>query len=232
MSVVGAGTRSLADIVDRLANVYGDPHSPPRRTLLELVLLENIAYLADDEKRESALRHLQRGIGLGPEQILAAPQAALLGVTSHGILPENQAEKLRRVARLTLERFGGDLEAIRKLPLQQARQALMRFPSIGEPGAEKILLLGRSHAVLGLDSNGVRVLTRLGVAREEKSYAATYRAVQAALAGYHAHGFNWLIRAHQLLRQHGQELCRRTRPRCERCPLTETCTFFAETFAR
>jgi len=27
----------------------------------------------------------------------------------------------------------------------------MRFPGIGEPGAEKILLLARSHAVLGFN---------------------------------------------------------------------------------
>jgi endonuclease-3 len=104
------------------------------------------------------------------------------------------------------------------------------FPSIGEPGAEKILLFGRSHAVLGLDSNGVRALTRLGVVHEAKTYSATYRAVQAALAPYQSQGFDWLIRAHQLLRQHGQELCRRTQPHCDRCPLTDTCAFFMATF--
>jgi endonuclease-3 len=82
---------------------------------------------------------------------------------------------LHGIARLALDEFEGDLETLRRLPLRQARRALMRFPSIGEPGAEKILLFGRSHAVLGLESNGVRVLTRLGVVPEGKSYGATYR---------------------------------------------------------
>jgi endonuclease-3 len=210
--------------------VYGEPSSPPRRTLLELVLLENIAYLVDDEQRERAFRLLQAVIGLRPEQILAASEEALHAVAGHGILPENQVEKLRRIARLTLEQFDGDLDSIRSMPLQQARKALVGFPSIGEPGAEKILLFGRSHAVLGLDSNGVRALTRLGVVHEAKTYSATYRAVQAALAPYQSQGFDWLIRAHQLLRQHGQELCRRTQPHCDRCPLTDTCAFFMATF--
>jgi endonuclease III len=216
----------LAQILDRLATVYGEPSLPPRRTLFELVLLENIAYLADDERRERAFRHLQTGIGLRPAQILAASEEALLAVTGHGILPEHQTEKLRQIARLALEHFDGDLDSIRSMPLPQARRALARFPSIGEPGAEKILLLGRSHAVLGLDSNGVRALTRLGVVPEAKTYAATYRSVQAALAPYQSQGFDWLIRAHRLLRQHGQELCRRTRPRCDRCPLADNCAFF------
>src|SRR5439155_23408592 len=95
------------------------------------------------------------------------------------ILDAHQSDKLRQLARLTIDGFGASLEPIRSLPLAQAKKALMRFPGIGEPGAEKILLLARSHATLGLDSNGVRVLTRLGVVREAKGYAATYRAVQA-----------------------------------------------------
>jgi endonuclease III len=29
--------------------------------------------------------------------------------------------------------------------------------------------------------------------------------------------------AHQLFKRHGQELCRRSAPRCEACPLRKTC---------
>jgi len=103
----------------------------------------------------------------------------------------------------------------------------MKFPSIGEPGAEKILMFARTHAVLGLDSNGVRVVTRLGLVNEDKSYACTYKGVQAWAEAYVAQGTEWLIRAHQLLRQHGQELCRRSRPRCEQCPLRDGCRYYA-----
>jgi endonuclease-3 len=216
----------LDAIVDRLAGVYGEPASPPSRTLLDLVLLENVAYLSDDRRRQQAFDELQRRVGTLPHQILAAPHEALIDVASHGILPGTFAEKLRRIAQLAAVDFGGDLEALRMQPLAQARRALTRFPSIGAPGAEKILLFGRSHPVLGLDSNGVRVLTRLGVVEESASYAATYRNVQTYAAGYADRGIEWLIRAHQLLRQHGQELCRRSRPQCDRCPLNDGCDFF------
>jgi endonuclease-3 len=216
----------LAEIVDTLASVYGEPAPPPSRTLLELVLLENVAYLVDDDSRRQAFEALQTRVGTEPGRILAASDAALVRIAGKGILPQHQADKLRMIARVAADEFGGGLEGLRDQPLRQARQALTRFPSIGEPGAEKILLLGRSHAVLGLDSNGVRVLTRLGVVREAKSYAATYRAVQAYGEPHQSRGFDWLIRAHQLLRQHGQELCRRTQPRCDRCPLTGTCAFY------
>jgi endonuclease-3 len=218
----------LEEILDRLSGVYGEPGPPPARTLLDLVLQENVAYLVDDARRGQAFDALRARVGTQPAQILAAPDEALVHIATQGILPEHQADKLKTIARIAIDDFGGGLESLRDLPLAQARRALMRFPSIGEPGAEKILLLGRSHPVLGLDSNGVRVLTRLGLVGEAKSYAATYRAVRAFAEPFSRNGLEWLIRAHQLLRQHGQELCRRSHPKCDRCPLTDLCAFYAQ----
>jgi len=117
-------------------------------------------------------------------------------------------------------------------PLPEARKALMKFPSIGAPGAEKILLLSGSHPVLGLDSNGLRVLIRLGYGREGKSYAASYRSAQEAAAPRLEPRCDRLIRAHLLLRRHGQTLCRRSRPRCEACPVASVCAYSQTATAR
>jgi endonuclease III len=102
---------------------------------------------------------------------------------------------------------------------------LQRFASIGSPGAEKILLFTRTQPVLALESNGLRVLVRLGFAAEQKSYDATYHAIRQALAPELPTDFDWLIAAHQLLRQHGQELCKRTKPQCQSCPLRKKCDY-------
>ena len=61
------------------------------------------------------------------------------------------------------------------MPLARARRLLRRFPGIGEPGADKVLLFSRTQPVFALDSNGLRTLLRLGYGREVKSYPATYR---------------------------------------------------------
>jgi endonuclease III len=108
-------------------------------------------------------------------------------------------------------------------PLAKARTALKKFPGIGEPGAEKILLFTGKHALFALESNGLRVLVRLGYAREEKNYSTTYRALRTALAPLESRGAAWLQRAHLLLQRHGQELCKRTAPRCDDCPLLAGC---------
>lgn len=196
-----------------------------------MILWENVVYLADDMKRQAAFDALRKKkVGLTAKKILAASPDALLAVTQRaGILPDNQVEKLCRIARIAQNEFGGDLDQILKLPLPQAKRALRKFPGIGEPGAEKILLFCGAHPVLALDSNGLRVLLRLGFGREQKNYSASYRFVQEAVKPELKPDYSWLTRAHQLLRHHGQEVCRRRRPLCEKCPLTSVCRYYRGT---
>ena len=54
----------------------------------------------------------------------------------------------------------------------------MQFPMIGEPGAEKILLFCGLLNVLALESNGLRVLTRLGCGEERKELCRGYKSVR------------------------------------------------------
>jgi endonuclease III len=135
------------------------------------------------------------------------------------------AEKLLAIATIAYEEFDSDLRFVLQKPLPQAKKALKRFPSIGDPAAEKILLFTRSYPVFSIDSNGLRVLCRVGFAEEQKNYSATYRLVQDAIREQLPRDFDSLIRAHQLLRQHGQELCKRSKPRCTECPVRDSCNY-------
>ena len=78
---------------------------------------------------------------------------------------------------------------------------------------------------LAPDSNALRVLLRLGYGDESKNYAKTYRsAVNATNAELRDAKF--AQRAHILLRRHGQEVCKRSAPRCEVCPLRGECAWY------
>jgi endonuclease III len=216
----------LSQVVQQLQTHYGLPKVPKLNGPWEMVLWENAAYLADDDRRQVAFQTLRAKVGTSPGKILSASNEALLEVTRHGILADQFAKKLRQCAQLALEGFNGDLRPVLKLPFAKAKKALQKFPGIGGPGAEKILLFNRSYPVLPLESNGLRVLLRLGFGEEKKTYAATYRQVQQAVEQGLDKDYSWLIQAHLLLRQHGQELCKRTRPDCKKCPLAADCEFY------
>jgi len=216
---------TFSKLVDELQHHYGLPAPPPTTDPLELIIWENIAYLASDERRAAAFDTLKRSIGTRPEHILAAKHSALAAIGKAGILPDISAEKLLAIAKIAHEEFDSNLRSVLKKPLPQAKKALKKFPSIGDPGAEKVLLLTGSYPVMALDSNGLRVLCRVGFAEEQKNYSATYRLVQDAIREQLPRDYDSLIRAHQLLRHHGQELCKRSKPRCTECPVKYACNY-------
>jgi endonuclease III len=218
----------LLKIVNKLKRHYGSPRTPTTTDAFELILFENVAYLVSDERRAAAFAALRQHAGTRPHEILAASDQQLTKATKlGGMLPEKRAARLREIALIAMNEFDGDLRQALRLPLPKAKQALRKFPSIGEPSAEKILLFTRSHPVLGLDSNALRVLVRLGFGEEKKNYSATYRSVQDAIKDHLSDNYDWLIETYLLLRHHGKELCKTNKPTCDVCPVRKSCAYYA-----
>ena len=220
-------SKKLPKIIGALETLYGRLAAPTVTDPFEMILWENVAYLADDARRAKAWDEFRRLVGTKPAEILAAPRARLVAIARAGILAADRVDKIRKIARIALDEFGGDLGKTLDQSLKAATKALKLFPSIGDPGAEKILLFSRRERVLALDSNGLRVLMRLGYGKQEKGYAASYRSVREATRPEWKDDFDWLIAAHQLLRRHGQELCKASHPRCEACPVRGDCAYWS-----
>jgi hypothetical protein len=197
--------RDLPALLDRLEEAGGPADPVPSADGWELVLAENVAYLVDDQRRWQALADLRRVVGLDPEQILAAPSALLVGVVA-GARPAERAERLRRCAELAI-----------------AGAPWRAYPGIGAPGQDRIDLFTGSRPVLALDANALRVLTRLGYAEPTRSYATGYRQAQAAASVRLPAEVPPRQRAYQLLRRHGQAVCRRKEPACASCVIAGDC---------
>ena len=205
---------------------YGVPQAPPAKGPFELVLWENACYLLPDERRGEVFEALRERVGLTATAIEAASDEVLLPIAKRGgMRPETRVHRWREIARTTLQQFGGNLDSILQLPYTEARRALKQFPTIGDPGAEKILLLCGVSSGLPLESNGLRVLVRLGWGRLQRDYGATYRSVQTAIKGELPTSAARLKEAHLLLRMHGKELCKDKAPLCNQCPLAKECAF-------
>lgn len=191
----------------------------------ELILWENIGYLVDDERRRRLFDDFARTVRLDPKAIAAAEDLVLLPLARHGgMRPETRVVRWREIARIIAERCGGDLAGtLRALPIPKARALLKRFPVIGDPGADKILLLCGLAPRPCLESNGVRALVRLGFMREQSSYTASYRAAIEVLVSQGRPAGDWLTDAHHLLRELGKLTCKRGVPICAACLLEPIC---------
>ena len=216
--------------IARLKRHYGEPKLPPAKGPFELVMWENACYLLPDDRRAAVFEGLRTQVGLDANAIWNADKATLLPLaTMGGMRPEVRVFRWREIARITIGQFGGDLDRILQEPYEKAKKALKQFPNIGDPGAEKILLFCGMGPGLPLESNGLRVLTRVGYGRVQKNYGATYRSVQDALAEQLPQDVKSLAQAHLLLREHGKKLCKTNGPRCGECPVSDGCAYAVTT---
>jgi endonuclease-3 len=223
---VPAGLPDLRAVVVLLEAAHGAPEPPLASEPFAAVVWENAAYLVDDERRRRVYERLRDTVGITPEALLSlsAEELARL-IEDGGMLPAHRAAKLQEAAAIAGE-IGLD-ELRRQAAAGTGARLLRRFPGIAEPGADRLMLLAHGKRTLAPDSNALRVLVRLGFAAAGDSYSAQYRAAAAAAAPQLPEDFAWLVRARELLRRHGQEVCRRTEPRCAMCPLTRLCSWYA-----
>lgn len=222
----------LEQLLDTLESTHGKvPNSGPTATHtdpLALILWENVAYLVDDARRGRAFKELKNRIGLRAQEIAQASDEDLLAVAElGGMHPHTRVTKLRTIVETVLEHADGDLKStIQDIPLPQARKLLKRFPGIGDPGADKILLFTGIEPLLAMDSNVLRVLLRLGFGQEAKSYSTTYKSAQRAAENELSRKRAPRVRAFHLLRRHGQEICKNNRPLCDECVIQGHCAYF------
>ena len=226
---------SLSRILDQLEGFYGPP-KPPQSILrslngrgdpYEMILYTNCGYPATDAACMKGFELLKKGVGLEPQKILAAPEAKLLAVARKcGMLPEVRVQRWREIAARVKHEFGGDLHSALKKPLPEAKKAIKLFPTIGDPGADKILLFTKTAPIAAVPSNCVEVTLRLRSGEMKKNYAQNYRAAQEILRAELPEDCDALLRGYLLLKQHGQEICKRTRPLCEACPVSSSCAYF------
>ena len=211
----------------KLARFYGPLHTSEPSDPFELVVWENVAYLVDDARRRAAFDALRNGVGVEPAALVRAGVSAIeRAIGDGGMLPGRRAEKVMRCAQIAIEYAGGDLgAALRDLEPQRARALLKRFPGIGDPGADKIMLLAGLSRRPALDSNGVRVLERLGAVAPSSSYARSYRNAIEYLLERGVRTTRAGREAFERLRQHGRTLCKRANPKCPDCPLLRSCVY-------
>ncbi len=194
----------------------------------EFIVWWHCGYPASDDRCGKGWAALRKNIGITPKSLLAAsPSILASALKAGGMVPELRALRLKEVAMLVKDQFGGDLRAVLIGPMAQARKTLKMFPSIADPGVDRVLLFAGIAPIAAVPSNCPHVLARIFHGKERENYGVTYREAQSAIAAELPDTFDARQRSYLLLKRHGQEICKRTKPKCERCPVSAACAYFA-----
>jgi endonuclease III len=219
----------LTRLLDSLEAFYG-PQVPQWPTdPYEFLVWWQCGYPPSEERCRSGWQSLTEKLGgVSASELLSARKTTLVGaLRAGGMIPEVRATRLAAIARRVCDEYGDELKAaLARLPVAQARAALKKFPGIGDPGADRIVLFGNLATVAAVPSASPYVIVRLQSGPESADYRATYRQSQNVLEKELPQSFPALTRAYLLLQQHGQQLCKRTRPRCGECPVASSCAYF------
>lgn len=221
--------RPLGQILDALESFHGPQTATSPADPYLFLVWWHCGYPPSEERCSQGWKALNAEVGVAPDDLLSAPSTRLARVLrAGGIVPDVRARRLKELARRISTAFPGSLHAqLRALPLREARAALRKFPGIGNPGADRILLFGDIAPVAAVPSACPHVLVRIESGRESAAYTVIYARAQRTLEAQLPATGSDRRRAYLLLQRHGRTLCKRTNPRCSACPVAADCAFFA-----
>ena len=218
---------ATAAVLEELEAFYGaqQPCWPTDPYLF--IVWWHCGYPASDAACGRGWESLNKLVGTEPSQLLGASIPKLTeALKPGGMVPELRAMRLKEIATRVEGEFGGDLRRGLCGPVPGIRKALKQFPNIADPGVDRILLFAGIEPVAAVPSNCPHVLVRIQRGLERENYGLTYREAQQAISEEVPASFEARMRAYLLLKRHGQEICKRTKPKCQACPVSSACAFF------
>ena len=209
--------------MERLDERYGRPEwqgpsLDPVSELVAVILSQNTS----DVNSRRAFAAL-RGRYPSWQAVIDAPTNELEETIRAGGLARIKAPRIQLVLReIVMERGDLELDFLREMPVLEARDWLAQLPGIGPKSAAIVLLFSMGRPALPVDTHVYRVSRRLGMLPPRTDAARAHDVLQADLRDDEVYAF------HVELVRHGRDTCRAPRPRCELCPLTDVCAYFAE----
>ena len=162
-----------------------------------------------------------------PALLAQFPTAAELGAASAEDIfpfirsvsyPNNKAKHLAGLGRLLVAEFGGEVPS--------TIEELQRLPGVGRKTANVVVSVIYNQPAMAVDTHVFRVSHRLGLVPKT---ATTPLAVEKALIKYIPQ--EAVPKAHHWLILHGRYICVARSPKCQVCPLTDFCAYYAKEVA-
>jgi endonuclease-3 len=185
----------------------------PFKTLIITVLSQATA----DKNTARAFENLSGRFSITPEALAKASVEEIENAIRVGGLYRNKSKVIKAISRVILEQFGGSLDFIYSLPLEEARKILLKIPGVGPKTADVVLLFCAGKPTVPVDTHVNRVSKRLGLALPKADYEGVRRALETI---YSPEDY---LSVHLLLISLGRKYCKARKPLCKPCPVKTLC---------
>jgi endonuclease-3 len=182
-------------------------------TLVVTIISQNTA----DTNTERAYKKLQAALKITPKALGEAPKNQIEDAIKIAGLWQAKAAAIQTAAKTILDRYGGSLDSIFGLPVEEARGALMAMQGVGPKTADVVLLFSADKPTVPVDTHVNRVSRRLGLAPKVGGYDAVRLSLQAYFDPKD------YLAVHLLLIGLGRQFCKAQKPLCNQCPVNLYC---------
>jgi endonuclease-3 len=210
--------RALA-IHQKLLDQYGSPTWNNPMPAIDELVLTILSQNTNDTNRDRAYEALRRSFPTW-EAVREASESAVIEAIRPAGLANQKGPHIQQVLRGITAQCGSlDLNFLKSLPVEQARDWLMQFKGVGPKTAAIVLLFSLGKPAFPVDTHIYRVSGRLGLRPEKMSVEQAHEHLGALFPPdtYHA--------AHLNLIRLGREVCQARRPNCPVCPVQKLCDY-------
>lgn len=210
--------QELRHIFRILLDTYGPQHWWPASTRFEIaigaILVQNTMW----RNVKISIKNLEKAGLLEPYRMYVASSEKIANAIKTSGFPRLKTDRLRNFLKF-FEKFSFDFDEMNKLETDLLRKSLLSVNGIGKETADSLLLYIFNRPTLIVDAYTRRFFLRLGYSPlpfKEKGKIQLMNALKndpSELGEFHA-----------LVVQHSKAYCR-TKPLCDKCPLSSICKF-------
>lgn len=158
------------------------------------------------------------------EEVRDAPTDELAHAIKSGGLGNIKAPRIQEVLRrISGERGELNLDFLLTTPADEAKAWLAGFKGVGPKTAACVLMFACGMPVLPVDTHVYRVSQRIGLIGPATNAEKAHTELEALVEPDKRYSF------HIYMISYGRDVCHAQRPLCEKCVLSELCSYYTST---
>jgi len=206
--------------VDRaLDDLYGTPQLSPDGQPLDGLIETVLSQHTSDVNSERAFARLRSQFASWDEVRHAPPEAIAEAIRCGG-LARVKTVRILEILDSLADRYGSlNLDVLRDLPLQEARDILTSLHGVGPKTASCVLLFSLGRPAFPVDTHVLRLSRRIGLVSPAAGQVAIQALVESRLQPERIYPL------HVNLIRHGRLVCKALSPLCDRCGIRPLCRY-------
>ena len=205
----------IGDIYQRLYRSFGPQSWWPGETPFEVIVGAILTQNTNWQNVAKAIDNLKKAKVLTPKKLHSLPLATLARLIRPSGYFNIKAKRLRSFLDFLFKDYQGKLEKMFSRPLDELRGEILSVKGIGPETADSILLYAGGFPVFVVDAYTKRIFSRQKLLSEDMDYHRVQKIFMENLKK-DVQLFN---EYHALIVRLGKDFCKKTKPKCEVCPI-------------